>query len=107
MADSPAEPPYCVLVANKTDLTQGRVITVREGKKLADSLNIPYFECSAKLGTGVTEIVQCMADELVRRVELSQTKLPNRPKSGKVDASPFRVAPSDSNTAQSSGSCPC
>ncbi|XP_076460416.1 intraflagellar transport protein 27 homolog [Babylonia areolata] len=37
-----------VLVANKTDLDQRRVISPKEGKDLAMSSGLEYFECSAK-----------------------------------------------------------
>ena len=36
-----------VLVANKIDLDQRRIIGMKEGEKLAESLGLKYFECSA------------------------------------------------------------
>ena len=36
-----------VLVANKTDLDQRRIISPKEGKDLAMANGMEYFECSA------------------------------------------------------------
>lgn len=38
-----------VLVGNKIDLREKRVVSTEEGKKLADELRIPYIETSAKV----------------------------------------------------------
>lgn len=43
------------LVGNKTDLTKQRVVTVEDAKEVAASLNLSYFETSAKTGEGVDE----------------------------------------------------
>lgn len=44
-----------LLIGNKTDLTDRRVVSTEEAKELADSLGIPYIETSAKTATGVEE----------------------------------------------------
>ena len=45
-----------VLVANKTDLKDQRVISTKQGMELAYKLGeIPYFDCSAKLSYNVNE----------------------------------------------------
>ncbi len=51
-----------VLVANKIDFdaTQ-QVVSKEEGKKLADSLGIPFCEASAKTGKGVAEAFELIA----------------------------------------------
>mmetsp|Transcript_11198 Transcript_11198/g.27533 ORF Transcript_11198/g.27533 Transcript_11198/m.27533 type:complete len:211 (+) Transcript_11198:329-961(+) len=49
------------LVANKCDRHNERVITKQEGKKLADSYKMKYFECSAKEGTGVDKLFDEMS----------------------------------------------
>ena len=36
-----------MLLANKTDLDQRRVVSPKEGKELAMSKGLEYFECSA------------------------------------------------------------
>ena len=44
-----------VLVGNKRDLEERRVITYENGKEIADKYNIPFFETSALTGKGVKE----------------------------------------------------
>ncbi|NHI93428.1 MAG: GTP-binding protein [Candidatus Lokiarchaeota archaeon] len=44
----------CVLVANKIDLVDQRIISSEKGKELADSLDMEYIETSAKTGENIT-----------------------------------------------------
>ena len=44
-----------IIVGNKIDLAEQRVVPYEQGKALADKYNLPYFETSAKKGTGVKE----------------------------------------------------
>ena len=46
-----------VLVGNKTDLDERRLISTKEGQQLAQSLSVEYFECSA-VGGNMYEIDQ-------------------------------------------------
>lgn len=85
--------PFCVLIANKVDMHGERVVSAKQGKDLAKSLGMAYFETSAKTGAGIQESVQFMTDELVKLVESTQTQLPTRAKSGLLQKSPFRVEP--------------
>lgn len=43
----------CILVGNKTDLTEQRKVRVKMAQELASSLSLPYFETSAKTGEQV------------------------------------------------------
>jgi len=47
-----------VLCANKKDLHIERVISVEEGKKLADSWKVPFLEASAKENSSVKDIFE-------------------------------------------------
>ena len=47
-----------VLIGNKIDLENERVVSKEEGEKLAEKYNIEFFECSAKNGTNVNEAFQ-------------------------------------------------
>ena len=47
--NAPAETTV-ILVANKVDLVHERVISTDEGVALAEQVNLPFFECSAKTG---------------------------------------------------------
>ena len=44
------------LVGNKIDLNEKRVISIKEGEKLAENYHINYYETSAKTGKGVDKI---------------------------------------------------
>ncbi|XP_034241881.1 intraflagellar transport protein 27 homolog [Thrips palmi] len=50
-----------VLVANKADLESRRVIGTSEGRELASSLQLEYFEVSAKENKGVTVPFEVLA----------------------------------------------
>jgi len=52
-----------ILVANKIDLKE-REITTKDGELLANSNNIMYCECSAKLGNGVVELFDLIVSKL-------------------------------------------
>jgi len=47
---------YSIIVANKIDLEDKRIITREEGEKYAEKNNISYFEVSAKTGEGIAEM---------------------------------------------------
>ena len=47
---------YVVIVANKIDLVEKRIISREEAEKYAEKNNISYFEVSAKTGEGVAEM---------------------------------------------------
>ena len=65
-----------VLIGNKCDLDDARVVSEDEAIKLASFYQIPYFETSAKENINVTEafakLTQMMHDRL--KNELSCTK---------------------------------
>jgi len=52
-----------VLLANKTDLTERRVVSPKIGLDMATQLQLQYFECSAKDHTGVEEPFFYLANE--------------------------------------------
>ena len=58
----------CVLVANKIDLQDERVVNTENGKKKAEDLGLYYFECSALTGDGVNDIFETV----IRKVLLSK-----------------------------------
>ncbi|CAM4892538.1 unnamed protein product [Rotaria socialis] len=57
-----------LLVGNKRDLTSQRIVDYAQGKELADSLNIPYVETSAKNSTNVKQLFMDMISELLPSV---------------------------------------
>ena len=55
-----------IIMANKIDLADKRVITHQQGKSFADNLSIPYFETSAKTGEGLQEAFQCLFERVYK-----------------------------------------
>lgn len=53
-----------VLVGNKVDLDDKRIITFEEGKQLADKHNINFFETSAKTGQNIEELFNHLSKQV-------------------------------------------
>lgn len=62
------EPVPFILVGNKIDLDKERAVSTDEGKQLADSKNIPFFEASAKENIGVDEFMNRIITDVVNGV---------------------------------------
>lgn len=56
-----------VLVGNKKDLQYERVISVEDGKRLADSWKVPFVEASAKENTSVKEIFDSILNTMKQK----------------------------------------
>ena len=52
-----------VVIGNKTDLTERRVVPAKMGLDAATALKMQYFECSAKDNTGVEDAFFYLANE--------------------------------------------
>jgi Ras-related protein Rab-1A len=61
-----------LLVGNKCDLTNKRVVDQATAKEYADSLGIPFLETSAKNSTNVEQAFITMATEIKNRMAASQ-----------------------------------
>ena len=55
-----------ILVGNKTDLEDKRVVSSDEGKKLADENGLKFYEISAKTMNGLVEMFEDVAKEYVQ-----------------------------------------
>jgi Ras-related protein Rab-1A len=65
-----------LLVGNKSDLVNKRVVTTETSKEFANSLDIPFLETSAKNATNVEEAFLTMAAQIkTRMAQSSATKL--------------------------------
>ena len=53
-----------VLIGNKIDLVDERVITTTEAQNLADEHEIPFFETSAKMDKNVSEVIHFIMDKV-------------------------------------------
>ncbi len=63
IADNASANIKIVLVGNKIDLT--RDVTTDEGKKLAESYKIPFFETSAKTDEGINECIRKIITDII------------------------------------------
>ena len=64
-----------VIIANKTDMTNHRVVSEEEGKALADLNHLHYFETSAKDDMGVNEVFDFMSTKILSSLEVSPNYL--------------------------------
>jgi len=73
--------PKCnrLLVGNKSDMTNERVIDSNTAKEFADSQGIPFVETSAKNSTNVEEAFLTMASQIQKRVESSLAQYSDKP----------------------------
>jgi small GTP-binding protein len=64
LIDTLTTPVTVILVANKIDLEEERVILENEGKIKAQEIQAQYIEVSAKNGHGIDHIFEVMAEDL-------------------------------------------
>ena len=58
-----------ILVGNKSDLIEKRVISYEEAEKLAKEFNINYFECSAKTGENINVAFNDLIEQMVEKTD--------------------------------------
>ncbi len=64
-----------ILVGNKTDLEEKRVISYNQGKEFADMYGLKYIETSAKKNMNVSEAFETLGREIMEsNVEYKQSK---------------------------------
>ena len=57
-----------ILVGNKKDLENKRIISEEEGRKIAEDYNFKFYETSAKTGENVNEIFQKLFEIIVKKI---------------------------------------
>jgi len=75
-----------LLVGNKTDLVQGRVVDKSVAQEFADSMTIPYIETSAKNATGVEDAFMLMARAIKDRLASSTDPVSPGPNNDTIKA---------------------
>lgn len=58
-----------ILLANKIDLIEERVVNTKQGELLAEEYDIPFYECSSKTGDGVDDIFAFVSHSLFQKAK--------------------------------------
>jgi small GTP-binding protein len=74
-----------VLVGNKSDLEDERVVSREQGEHLAEQLGLPFFETSAKIGSNVPEVFDRLVDLICEAMSKSLDNDPTLPRAGGQD----------------------
>ena len=80
-----------VLVGTKSDLLNERVVSIDEGKKLAESYGMRFFETSAKNNVNIDEMFLALTKDVIKVCEkkiLSEKLKLKKPKSEVKDGGP-------------------
>ncbi|KAI9310485.1 ras family-domain-containing protein [Dichotomocladium elegans] len=89
-----------ILIGNKCDMEENRVITVEQGKALAEELGVRFMETSAKANIGVEEAFFDLARDIKKRlIDTQQAQQTRQREEVKLDPA---TTPAKSS---SSGSC--
>lgn len=83
-----------VLVGNKSDLKESRVITANQCRALARSLGFEFFETSAKDDVNVKETFEYLVDAISERIPSRYT-------------TPASVTPGPEPPPKARSRCPC
>ena len=67
-----------ILVGNKCDMLDEKVVSTEEGQKLADQYNIPFFETSAKENINIQEAFLTLAKHIKKKIdkEIKENPMP-------------------------------
>ena len=98
---------FMVLVGNKSDLNDKRVISVDEGRELAEKYNMIFFETSAKTGENVDLIFFKSAEEIAKKIEAGYYDLENDCgiKQGINQSRQIQIGDSGSQKVKNDGGC--
>ncbi|CAF1142181.1 unnamed protein product [Adineta steineri] len=69
------EDPDVILVGNKADCEDARVISRERAQELADKYSVPYIEISACTGQNVEESIAMLVEKVLLRMEKDDTTM--------------------------------
>jgi len=77
-----------ILVGNKCDLTENKVVSTETAKAFADEMGIPFLETSAKNSTNVEQAFMTMSSEIKKRVASQPASNASRPNTVPMSGQP-------------------
>ncbi|UJR32712.1 hypothetical protein I4U23_020171 [Adineta vaga] len=111
------EKPAVILIGNKCDMTQERVVPTEHGKKLADELGLEFFEISVKDNVNVQTVFEKLADVILEKIsqtsgesiDTGETKLYSINRPGAYVLETTKIIPSNYNrqTEEEDKRCLC
>ncbi|CAB1344500.1 unnamed protein product [Coregonus sp. 'balchen'] len=66
-----------ILVGNKADLEDDRLVPAEDGQRLADELGFQFFEASAKDNINVKQVFECLVDRICEKMSESMNGEPS------------------------------
>ncbi|KAF7244302.1 Ras-related protein Rab-3B [Varanus komodoensis] len=72
-----------ILVGNKCDMEDERIIPIEKGKHLADQLGFDYFEASAKENINVRQVFERLVNNICEKMSESMDSEASRTTAGK------------------------
>ena len=69
-----SEHAHKILIGNKCDWEEKRVVTTEQGQKLADQLGISFLEVSAKNNINIDKAFYSLATAIIEVIDRSKTK---------------------------------
>eukprot|EP01135_Chromosphaera_perkinsii_P007998 Nk52_evm70s1073 gene=Nk52_evmTU70s1073 len=92
-----------VLIGNKCDMTDKKVVDQVQGEALAEEYGITFTECSAKTGQGVEEAFISLAKAIKKR--LIDTETPSIPSAGGRSGFDLEESARNENNGDKSSNC--
>ncbi|XP_008937855.1 PREDICTED: ras-related protein Rab-3B-like, partial [Merops nubicus] len=86
-----------ILVGNKCDMEDERIVPVEKGKHLADQLGFDYFEASAKENINVRQVFERLVDIICEKMSESMESDPSRGTAGRSMRLTDSPSPSQQN----------
>eukprot|EP00483_Globobulimina_turgida_P000418 UN00418 len=77
-----------VIIGNKCDIINDRVIPAEQGKNLASEYNVPFYETSAKTDINVAKVFLDIATEIVKNKFSEDEELDNKKKGKNIKLHP-------------------